>query len=157
VELPVETDQTIRRHYFHPRYTNMSWQAALVWGQVPAKREKVRWLNFYGPRDTIPGVSYYQVLEPGSLPTNFFAGKAVFVGEAPMITYQGAKGFDNHPTPHTRWTGQQLAGVELQATAFLNLIRREWLEELSALAELGWATLVGVFRWRSDASRHSVQ
>jgi hypothetical protein len=77
------------------------------------------------------------VLESDDLPPRFFAGKVVFVGQAP-----GAK-VDEYRTPYTRWSGFICADVELHATPFLNLVRRDWLSRLPFPAELGLIISLG--------------
>jgi hypothetical protein len=86
------------------------------------------------------------VLEDGTLPTNYFSGKVVFVGMGKFATTLGTS-TDHFATPCTRWSGDTTQGVEIQATAFLNLMHREWLTELSPLAEftlvIGFGLLFG--------------
>ena len=136
VELPVDTDGTIRRHFYNEHYTNLAWQTATVLSHAPPESEVPRWINFYGPSGTIPHLSYSQVLN-GALPFDAVSNKVVFVGMAPIITYQGIKSTDAFRTPHTRWTGASSPGVEVQATAWLNLLRRDWLSRLPLPIELG--------------------
>src|SRR5205814_7871149 len=59
-----------------------------------------------------------------------------FVGSARVITARGSNPGDEYPTARTRWTGQLMSGVEIQATVFRNLWRRDWLEEPPALLEM---------------------
>jgi len=54
----------------------------------------------------------------------------VFVGRSRVITPTGTQAGDEYRTPHTRWTGCRHSGVEIQATVFLNLLRRDWAEKL---------------------------
>ncbi|MCI0747685.1 MAG: protein kinase, partial [Verrucomicrobia subdivision 3 bacterium] len=49
---------------------------------------------------------------------------------------------DEYSHAYTRWTGQSVTGVELHATAYLNLIRGEWLEELPRVLE--YALIIGL-------------
>jgi CHASE2 domain-containing sensor protein len=136
-ELPLDADGTIRRHYDDEAYTNLAWQAAAMIGVGPTNPIKAGWINYYGPGKTIPHVSYFQVLEPGELPSEMISNKVVFVGMASIITYQGSKSTDEFHTPYTRWTGASSPGVEIQATAFLNLLREEWISRLPLPMELG--------------------
>jgi CHASE2 domain-containing sensor protein len=132
----------IRRQFNHADYTNLAWAAAVSAGNAPEDRLVNRWLNLYGPAGTLPTVSYHRALETNSLPPGFFAGKAVFIGGTELITLAGETG-DFHSTPFSRWRGGQVSGVELQATAFLNLVHNEWLQECSPLMEFGLILVVG--------------
>jgi CHASE2 domain-containing sensor protein len=144
VELPVDADGRIRRHYSDAFYTNLSWQAASLLGKAPENPVRERWINYYGPpQETIPHLSYAQVLEKGAIDPEFFTNKVVFVGVAPIIGFQGSGNSDEFGTPYTRWTGAKSTGVEIQATCFLNLVRGDWLTRLPAGAEIGLILLLG--------------
>ncbi len=94
--------------------------------QVPMKAFALPYdkiLNFYGPPRTIPCRSYQSILKP-ELRDEFcknidFAGKVVFIGQAgyghPSIP-------DRYHTVYLGNDGLGLAGVEIQATAFANLL-----------------------------------
>ncbi len=144
VELPVDTDGVIRRHYLDISYTNLAWQTATVIGEAPPKRMAERWMNYYAPQNAIPTVSYYQLFEPHALPPDFFQGKVVFVGLGTIIGYRTSKATDEFPTPYSRWTGFDMPGVEIHATAFLNLIHHDWLNRLPAWVELTVVVGLGV-------------
>ena len=133
----------VRRQFTDLDHTNLAWQAAVAFDRAPAERLRPRWLNFYGPGGGLATVSYFRALEPALLPADFFAGKAVFVGPAGIITSQGQTS-DTHPTPFSHWRPDQAAGVELHATAFLNLVRGDWLEELPPLQEVLLIVSVGL-------------
>jgi CHASE2 domain-containing sensor protein len=103
------------------------------------------WLNYYGPANTLPGLSYADALwqEPG-----FFKGKVVWVGD---VTPGGD---DLRRTPLSRWGGGDMPGTEILLTATLNLLRGDTLRRWPAAVELplvlgvggvlGW----GALRWR---------
>jgi CHASE2 domain-containing sensor protein len=143
-ELPSGTDSTVRQHYSDPVFTNLAWQAAALLGQAPPDFDRERWINYYGPPRTIPHVSYSQVLETNALPADFFTDRVVFVGMAPVIGYHGSGSEDEFVTPYTRWTGLRSPGAEIHATAFVNLVRRDWLTRLSPLVECSVLTLLGL-------------
>jgi CHASE2 domain-containing sensor protein len=132
----------IRRPLNLVEYTNFAWQTAAAFGKTPAERLAARWLNFYGPAGTLPTVSYHRALETNALPRDFFAGKAVFIGQGDLITATGQTS-DRHATPLSRWGGGLSSGVEIQATAFLNLVRSEWLEKSSPGTEILLVLLAG--------------
>jgi adenylate cyclase len=69
----------------------------------------------------------------------------VFVG-ARLFTKFAADRKDEYPTPYSYWLSDRKAfspGVEIQATAFLNLLRSDWISRLPC--ETWWLTVLGVF------------
>jgi CHASE2 domain-containing sensor protein len=108
------------------------WLALRAWeaagdGRAGDLRAPQRiWLNFYGSRDTIATVSYSQALDPKREPDKTFAGKIVFVGSGLTIGNPGATK-DEFATPYSLFDHSAMRGVEIHATAYLNLVRNEWL------------------------------
>jgi hypothetical protein len=82
-------------------------------------------------------MSYEQVLR-GAEPPGVLKGKIVLVGPTPSDS-------ERLPTPYTRWTGHRSTRTEIEATAILNLTRREWLTRLPAAIEAGILALTGGF------------
>jgi CHASE2 domain-containing sensor protein len=132
---PSPGPEVIRNQFNLTNYPTLAWQAAKAWNNSAPEPASVRWLNFYGPSGSLPSVSYYRVLQTNSLPPDFFQGKAVYVGLSGLITSRGQTS-DQHATPFSRWQGGLTSGVEIQATAFLNLIHRVWLQEFPPTIEL---------------------
>lgn len=120
---------------------------AVVGQMVNAPQQKVptgsQWLNYYGPPGTIESYSYSEVLA-GHIAPGRFSGKIVFVGAYYDIGYTGGRGLDDFRTPYSRWSGARTPGVEITATAAVNLIRNDWLDRLSPWAELGVILLFGL-------------
>jgi adenylate cyclase len=132
------------------RVPSEAWAAAALIHapvtQSTATKFQDFYLNYYGPSATIPSVSFYKVLASDSgLPTNFFTGKMVFVGARVFTRYTGDRK-DAYPTPFSYWdkANQFTCGVEIEATAFLNLIRNERLQRLSAPVEYAVIILTGL-------------
>jgi CHASE2 domain-containing sensor protein len=136
VEQFAGTDLAIRQHYYHPDYPSLAWKVSELVGHAPADPARPRWINYYGARGALRQASYFQVLS-NDLAPDFFANKVVFVGKTPVLTTQGIDRADLYRTPYTRWTGRLLSGVEVQATVFLNLFRRDWLERVAPALEMG--------------------
>jgi hypothetical protein len=131
-------DGVIRQHYANPdlsQHSSLAMQAANIWGQAPNKPNRARWFRYYGRQGKLPSIDYARFMEHPETATNLFAGKALFVGWMASPPHQD----DLHSTPYTRRGAQRTSGVELHTTAFLNLIREEWLEELS------WPTQLLIF------------
>src|SRR6185436_13848915 len=121
-------------------YTGAPDQESAVWiaariagaplGSGHGERLRERWLNYYGPAYHFTPVSLSRALRPDGVPPDFFRGKTVFVGGHPGIFPS-----EKFATPYCRFlkdSGDRYenavsAGVEVQATAFLNLKRGEWL------------------------------
>lgn len=118
---------------------SMPWAAAQFVGATVTKDVSpppvVRWLNYYGPPGSLPGVSYSKALAPDGVPPDFFKNKVVFIGERASADF-GGKGPDEFATPYTKGHKGYMPGVEIHATAFLNLLRGEWLVRMPFTAEL---------------------
>jgi adenylate cyclase len=122
----------------------MSWAAAQVAAAPVAANANnqfvSRWLNYYGPATTIPNVSFYRAISTNisdAVPSGFFSNKVVFVGAHLLTKFSGDRK-DEYPTPYSRWASQYpfMPGTEIQATAFLNLVRGDWLNRLPQNLEL---------------------
>jgi len=146
VNFPEDPDYGIRE--FFPTLSGISGQNTVLWlpGAVarfagvpddlvcPPGIES-RWLNYYGPPGTLPGISYFVVLTPDGPPPGFFKDKIVFVGAQLSADFSG-KGKDEFLTPYAFWGKGFAPGVEIQATAALDLIQHNWLNRLPPLLEL---------------------
>ncbi len=137
VEFPVDRDKKVRRHYPNKPSAGLAWRTAETLGQAPEFSHAARWVNFYGP---LPRKSYHEVLQGNLLPPAFFSNQVLFVGQLPITTPTGPDVRDVYDTPvplaaHGLNRGRGTPGVELQATAYLNLVRRDWLWRLSPWTE----------------------
>ncbi len=105
--------------------------------EVPVDGAGQLWLDFLGPRGTVPQVSAADVLA-GRVPRAKLAGRIAVVGFT-------AAGFDEVPTPFTAVS----PGVELQATLLDNVLtgralrRPWWLVPAEAIAVLALGLLLG--------------
>ncbi|MGR9107914.1 MAG: CHASE2 domain-containing protein, partial [Gammaproteobacteria bacterium] len=100
-----------------------------------------RYIDFYGPPQTIQTIPYYQIIRGNGNNTAFnFHDKAVFVGNSER--YQPDLKDDFH-TVFSEDNGSDLSGVEIMATVFANLLEGrsvqpiEWLHQLGLLAFWG--------------------
>ena len=152
--LPVDPDYGIRR--FFPTVTKISGQDMVPWlpGAVSkfagvsddvlrADGIESRWLNYYGPPGTLPGISYFLALMPDGPPPEFFKDKIVFIGAQMSADFSG-KGKDEFLTPYAYWGKGFAPGVEIHATAALNLLRHDWLNRLPPMLELAIVFLFAV-------------
>jgi len=107
-----------------------------------------RYLNFYGPPQTITTIPYAQFLMPGLRPQDTridLHGKAVFVGYSERLHPEQ---LDKFYTVYSQANGLNLSGVEIAATAFANLLEDMPLTPLPQPASyvllLGWGLLAGI-------------
>jgi adenylate cyclase len=155
-------DRTIREH-FHgfPRGDQAKDLASLSWTAAEDVRAAVvkessrfenRWINYYGPPGTIPFRSYYQVLQTNivagitTIQPGYFKDKIVFVGSRQTLGFVGT-GLDEFRSPFELRSGlRNLShpGVEVHATVFLNLLRKDWLRRVHPIGELAIFTATGL-------------
>jgi len=143
VQFQADQDFMVRRHLHVPsrdaeNFSSLSWQTANLLHtpetQNSENRFAERWMNYYGPPGTIPGVSFHRALETNEFcPSGFFSNKVVFVGSSLKTFFSGQRK-DEYKSPYTV-KGQFIPGVEVQATQFLNLVRHDWLTRLSPFSE----------------------
>lgn len=106
-----------------------------------------RYINFYGPPGTITTIPYHQALQIGteSGPAVDVKGKAVFVGLSEVLL---AERKDSFFTVFSEGNGVFIGGVEIAASAFLNILDDTTIVPISVPAHmgllLGWGLLVGV-------------
>ncbi len=162
VKVTPDRDLIVRQHTPEEQLPSLSWAAADVAGaratQGTNAAEIVRWINYYGPPGAIPGRSYCDALDTNLVPDEFFRGKAVFIGARILTKFAGERK-DEYLNPFSFWVPDNgggngaslfLPGVELQATAYLNLVRGDWLSRLSfggeswLLAALGAVIGIGL-------------
>jgi signal transduction histidine kinase len=101
-----------------------------------------RYLNFYGPAQTITTVPYFEALA-SDLPEKKradFKGKVVFVGVSDL--YPNKPG-DTYHTFFSRSNGIDLSGVEIAATAFANLRERNSVRPVGAYPFIATVLLFG--------------
>jgi CHASE2 domain-containing sensor protein len=123
------------RKYFQgeAREPGLPWVAATLAGaeatRSGADDAEDRWLNYYGPPGTLRGVSFS---EATNQPPGYFRDKCVFIGSWRKAYYAHDR-TDEFLTPH-RFHGK-MSGVEITATAFLNLLHRDWWSRLDVWSE----------------------
>jgi len=131
----VEIEAGVVRRYFQgdEREPSLPWVAAEAAGAEATRgateNAAGRWLNYYGPPGTLRGVSFS---EATNQPPGYFKDKCVFIGSWRKAYYAHDR-TDEFTTPH-RFHGR-MSGVEITATAFLNLLHRDWWSRLVAWQE----------------------
>lgn len=146
-QLYIEGDDEVRQH-FHgwEDVPSLSWKLASLLGAKTTKehngQRKERWLRYYGPRGTLPGLSFHKALNVSDPAVReLFHDRVVFVGSATEPGPSG-KRRDRFRTPY--WGSNDLwPGVDFHATQFLNLMRGDWLRRIPPLAEIGLLGLAG--------------
>ena len=95
--------------------------------------DDLKLINFAGPPQSIPTVSYYQALDPQTyLPPNFFKNKLVFLGmsvasEANIFTATA----DHFLVPFSRLDGAYMPGVKVHASAALSVLHDRFIKRPS--------------------------
>ena len=122
-----------------------------------------RYINFFGPPGTVTTIPYYQALmiRDGMLGDKRvdLKGKAVFVGLSEVLL---AERKDSFYTVFSKANGTFIAGVEISATAFANLLADAPVKPIGLPAHvvvlLGWGVLIGVLsrRFRIGTAAASV-
>jgi CHASE2 domain-containing sensor protein len=129
-----DTDWIVRRQWPFPSpgpYPSLAETAARVDGARLSGASQERWLRYYGETGQWTRFSYGSALDQ---PKNFFRDQIVFIGSEPATSIPGGDE-DKFSTPYTRWTGEAVGGVEINLTAFLNLINDDWLRRPSGWME----------------------
>ncbi len=131
---PDPRDGIVRQHWPFPSpgpYPSLPWAAAGLAGASLDKEPEQRWLRFYGQDGPWTRLSYKVAFTQA---TNFFRDAIVVIGNKPATTVPDNEE-DEFQIPYTRWTGETVGGVDLLATAFLNLRNDEWLRRPSPWLE----------------------
>ena len=155
-EVQPEPDLVVRRHTPEEELPSLSWAAAEFLGAPATKRDSVRnstrWMNYYGPPKSLPWTNYVAALDPAMSADNFFRDKIVFIGSRIITKFAGERK-DEYRNPFGFWMSKEMIeeqgamfvpGVEIQATACLNLLREDWLRRLPDFVERVLVVLVGL-------------
>lgn len=135
---PVDPDGAVRQ--INVRYEGIpslpTVAASRLRGEAASSVEKTRWLNHYAPAgQAFESVSISDALREGGVPPGFFRGRTVFIGGR-YSTGSLETRKEEFGNPYSRWGRRFSSGVEIHATAFVNLLREEWLERLPPVGEL---------------------
>ncbi len=120
-----------------------AWIAAKASGAaLGAEPKNDLFLNYYGPPGSLRSVSFSDATRqiPG-----FYRDRYVLIGSLPSMQYPQEMS-DRFRSPHSRWHDKHpyIAGVEVVATAFLNLRRGDGLRRMSLAGELTVLVLSGL-------------
>jgi len=136
-----ELDRSNLRTENKPRYRLLKALVNVYGGDTS------RYINYYGPPGTIPTIRYDQALQIGKETGSSFnvKGKAVFVGLSEILL---AERKDSFYTVFSQANGVFIGGVEIAATAFLNILDDTTVVPISlpahAVLLLCWGIAVGV-------------
>jgi adenylate cyclase len=148
-----DKDEFVRKHLpTNPKNDQVSseaWAAATMVDALITQNISNRtlpfYVDYYGPSGTIPGASFSEVLIGTEIPTNFFTDKMVFVGARFFTKYSGQRK-DEYPTPFSYYYPDKpmQGGVEIQATAFLNLLHNERIFRMPVHTEIPLLAVCGL-------------
>lgn len=137
-----DDDSCVRKHWPfpapHEKHFSLSWAAARVAGAELSAIPQEQWLRYYGP-NAWTAFSYHFATNK---PIGYFRDKIVFIGSKPEDSFPSQEE-DKFSTPYTRWTNEAVGGVELVATAFLNLMNGDWLRRPPLWIELLLLVITG--------------
>ena len=114
----------------------------MLYPSAPVPPETVRWLNFYGPPGALPWFRYADVLGD-KLPSDVLSNRVVFVGPPDSFAEAGGA-YAPLRAPQTGAAHHGFSRAELEATAYLNLVHREWLTRLTPVWEAILIVVLGV-------------
>ena len=165
VEMTPDSDQVVRRMppSYPPFKPSLAWATASFLGAPVTQttnelgavdsEKDLRWLNYYGPANAMAHCNFVNALDPDLVPDSVFKDRVVFVGASTLTRFSGERK-DSYLTPFSGFANQQdrqsvfVSGVEIQATAAMNLLRGEWLIRTTAQQEwgvtLGFGALCGL-------------
>ncbi|MFO1460322.1 MAG: CHASE2 domain-containing protein [Verrucomicrobiota bacterium] len=109
--------------------------------QRPVEIPAGAWINYYGPPGTLPHCSFVDVYS-NSIPAAAISNKVVFVGAKTTIATMGPSS-DYYRSPYRFSDPPMMPGVEVTATSFLNLLRRDFLFRLPPWVELLLILMLG--------------
>lgn len=124
-----------------PLFYSFPWEAAMLAGAKLDNTPRERWLRYYH-EGAWKRISYrHALLEE---PAKNFENKIVFIGNQPQYTAPDKLEEDKFRSPFTRWTDEACGGVDINITAFLNLMNHDWLERPPVWAEAIVVILAGI-------------
>lgn len=117
-----------------------AWAGGQALGTSPTDNGMPRFIRYRGARGTFDTRSYYQALEPGLLPPDFFKGKLVLVGRSARTASELQRSqSDVFNAPFATVGGERLLpGVELQANILDNWLQGDSLR----LAPDSWSMAI---------------
>ena len=128
---PGQPGHIVRQHNCHINPPSLAWTVADILGQSPPLGSlpvEETFMNYYGPRETLTYLTYNSVVRGNANTDVVISNRVVFIGKERLMSEEGPTVVrDELATPFTRWKSSETPGVEVQATAFLNLYRSEWL------------------------------
>ena len=104
--------------------------------------EDIRYFNFFGLPGAIKKIRFDEFLDPARrTPQTDLRGKVVFVGFSEVGQ---SEQLDHYPTVMSEDSRSEFSGVELGATAFLNLLDNSTLKKANRSVELALVFLFGL-------------
>jgi len=154
-EVDPDRDLVVRTHTPEEQLQSLSWAAAEFLNASATKdshQTGTRWMNYYGPPNSLLWKSYYEALDPARVGNDFFRDKVVFIGARINTKFAGERK-DEYVNPFGAFSSSAMTeamearfipGVEIQATACLNLLRSDWLMRWSPATEEAIIIAVGL-------------
>ena len=137
-------DGIVRKHWPFPSpgpHYSLPWLTARLAGaDLDEEHPRERWLRYYFPGSAWAALSYQYVeaLRPG-----YFRDHIVFIGYQPSSSDLSETEKDKFLIPGQRSRRVAVGGVEILATAFLNLMDQDWIERPPRWLEAGVLVMTG--------------
>ena len=116
-----------------PELESAIWKAASIVNpglkEYTDNRLIERWINYLGPPDTFPYISFHKVYLDEVENKNIFKNKIVFIGSRYITGFTGS-GKDTFLTPYSLNGYPPANGVEIHANSLVNLIEENWFNHL---------------------------
>ena len=139
-----DADQVIR---YIPSFSNtLSSVAAEIILEPFNKKDKI--IRYRGESHTFPYTSYVQFLIEDGVIASDFNNKYVLIGLDVKATADISRGqIDQFPTPHSRFTGNLMPGVEVHANLLENLLQNSYVFNPSDSIKFSQIVLLSFLAW----------
>jgi CHASE2 domain-containing sensor protein/pimeloyl-ACP methyl ester carboxylesterase len=147
INISRDRDNIVRRHWYgREEAPSLAYTALSQLNNMPVPpRSEERWINYYGK-------SLASIRMSDALTNSIFTGqvsdKVVFIGMGAITGRSGDKmtedrGRDEFGLPGTTPIGPTIAGAEVQATVYANVVGRNWFWRWPRAIEVMVAILLG--------------
>ena len=137
-------DGVVRQHWKFPSpglYESLAGTKSKNARAWPSDDPPERWIRYYAPGYAWTDLSY---VKAGTQPANFFRDKIVFIGNKPKDNSLHEP--DQFLAPSSlakKGRTNTVAGVEILATEFLNVVNQEWLRRPAGWIEISIFIITG--------------
>ncbi len=130
-----------------PDFESATWKAAAILD--PSINERIddrlseRWINYLGPPDSFPSISFHKAYLDDPESRDLFKDKIVFIGSRYITGFTGTAK-DTFFTPYSLLGFPPANGIEIHANSVINLLEGNWLNRLNRGSEFAIITVYGI-------------